>query len=227
MSETGDDKVQEARGGNGAATSEEPAAPTQPEGVAPAGTADGGLQPVEEPASDPLDKLTRECADLRDQLLRRRADFENYKRRVSRDREAAVVEAECELLKALVPSLDNLERALQAGGDESAVREGVALIQREVLSALESRGLQVLDPGSQPFDPEVHQALVHESVPGHEDGMVVEVFGKGYTFKERLLRPALVKVAKGNPAKAAAAGQAASDALSDGTEDENGSEALH
>ena len=72
------------------------------------------------------------------------------------------------------------------------------LIRRDLLALLEAQGVERLDPRGERFDPERHQALAHEEAPGHAEGTVTEVFGKGYTFKDRLLRPALVKVAKGD-----------------------------
>jgi molecular chaperone GrpE len=157
---------------------------------------EGGTSNAAAALAEEVRALKQERDDLKDQLLRRRADFENYKRRVERDRLAASQEATAELLRALVPTLDNLERALAAEADEGSLREGVALIQRELITLLENRGLAVEDPAGRAFDPERHQALSHEVVAGARPGTVVEVFRKGYLFKERLLRPALVKVAK-------------------------------
>ena len=144
-----------------------------------------------------LQALRLERDDLRDQLLRRRADFENFKKRADRDRLQAGFEATAAVFRDLIPALDNLERALGAGGDETALRMGVELIHRELLSLLDSHGVTAHDPTGQPFEPERHQALLHEEAPGFADGTVVETFRKGYYFKDRLLRPALVKVAKG------------------------------
>ncbi len=165
-----------------------------------------GLELAEEPqAPDAQEALRRENADLRDQLLRRRADFENYKKRVERERASAGHDAVAALLKDLVPQLDNLERALQAGGDGAALKDGVLMIQRGLVSALEAHGLRSTDPHGLAFDPESHQALSYDEAPGHEDGTVVQVFAKGYFHRERLLRPALVQVARGAaPADAAA-----------------------
>jgi molecular chaperone GrpE len=101
------------------------------------------------------------------------------------------------MLKALIPTIDNLDRALEAPGGDG-MRQGVELIRRELLSLLEAQGVVRDDPTGERFDPERHQALSHEKAPGHEEGTVVEVFGKGYRYKDRLLRPALVKVAKGD-----------------------------
>jgi molecular chaperone GrpE len=152
--------------------------------------------PLEPLTREQVEEMRKERDDLRDQLLRRRADFENYRKRVERDRQQAGVDAAAALLKALVPTLDNLDRALAAPAGEG-LREGVELIRRDLIALLEGQGLTSEDPRGQPFDPERHQALVHETAPGHQEGTVVDVFGKGYVYKDRLLRPALVKVAKG------------------------------
>lgn len=156
---------------------------------------------IEVPVSEPLDELEalrQERDQLRDQLLRRRADFENYKRRVERDRQQAAQEALAGVFRALVPTLDNLERALGASGDEASVRDGVSLIRRDLLGFLEGQGVVVEDPLGERFDPTRHQALSHEPTAGFEEGAVVEVYQKGYSLRDRLLRPALVKVASAN-----------------------------
>ena len=165
----------------------DPQAPGRPRAAAP---------PAEQDPEQRLRVLEAELAGLKEQLLRKRADFDNFRRRVERDRQSAFAEATAELLQELIPTLDNLERALQASGSEGSLREGVALIQRELLALLEARGVSPEDPTGQPFDPRRHQALSHEVVAGAEPGTVVETFRKGYLFKDRLLRPALVKVAK-------------------------------
>jgi molecular chaperone GrpE len=144
-----------------------------------------------------VEDLRREVADLKDQLLRRRADFENYKKRMERDREGAGHEMAERIFSELIPAIDNLERALAAGGDEGGLRAGVELIYRELLAVFERHGVKAHDPTGQLFDPLAHQALSHEVVPGLEEGTVAEAFRKGYSYRDRLLRPALVKVAKG------------------------------
>jgi molecular chaperone GrpE len=161
-----------------------------------------GLEGVDAPPREPLtreqvEELRRERDELQDQLLRRRAEFENYRKRVERDRHQAGTDSAAAVLKALIPTIDNLDRALDAPSGDG-LREGVELIRRELLALLEAQGVVRQDPKGERFDPERHQALSHEKAPGHEEGTVVEVFGKGYTYKDRLLRPALVKVAKGD-----------------------------
>ncbi len=100
------------------------------------------------------------------------------------------------VLKALVPTIDNLDRVLAATGSEPVLREGVELTRRDLLAFLERQGVKTEDPTGEKFDPERHQALSHEVVAGQPEGTVVEVFRKGYSYRDRLLRPALVKVAK-------------------------------
>jgi molecular chaperone GrpE len=173
-------------------TADEPA-PAE-DAPAPEGSAaEAGL--AESPPADEVEGLRREREELREALLRRRAEFENYRRRVERDRGAAAAEAEAEILRPLLGTVDNLERALAASGAESALREGVQLTLRELLTFLDSLGVVAISPLGQRFDPALHQAIVHEPARGFEAGTVAEVYRKGYTFKERLLRPALVKVA--------------------------------
>jgi molecular chaperone GrpE len=162
----------------------------------PKGLVGVDAEPLPPPSREEIEALRRERDELKDQLLRRRADFDNYRKRVERDRHQAGLDATADLFKALVPTLDNLERALEAEGSASTLRQGVELTLRDLLGLLESRGVVVHDPTGQPFDPNIHQALSHEVVPGTADGTVVETFRKGYFFKDRLLRPALVKVAK-------------------------------
>lgn len=181
---------------------EEPAPPGEKPAGAPPAAADttaaeaSGLEEVP-PTREALEALRNERNELRDQLLRKRADFENFRKRVERDRHQAGLDAVAVLLRELIPTLDNLERALAIAGDEASLRTGVELTLRELAVLLERHGVKAHDPTGQRFDPEAHQALLHESAPGFEGGTIVEVFRKGYSFKERLLRPALVKVAKG------------------------------
>jgi molecular chaperone GrpE len=176
------------------------AAPTEP-GTAREERGLSGVDaaPVQALTREEVEALRRERDELREQLLRKRAEFDNYRKRVERDRQQAWTDAAAAIFKGLVPTIDNLDRALESAPREDPLREGVELTRRELLGFLVSEGVEVHDPVGQPFDPEAHQALSHEPVPGFADGTVVEVFRKGYSYKGRLLRPALVKVAKGSP----------------------------
>jgi molecular chaperone GrpE len=132
-----------------------------------------------------------------DQLTRLRADFENYKKRVDREREATERHAAAGLVSRLLPVLDNFERALSAevpSEDGRAFRDGVALIFRQLLDELRKEGLIAVDSLGQPFDPNLHEAVATDKVAGLPDNTVVEELRRGYLLHERLLRAAQVKV---------------------------------
>lgn len=201
MKKTPEEEVLDAAADDARAR-EEPA----PAGDGPA--EETGVAAVEAPPE--IEALKRERDELKDQLLRRRADFDNYRKRVERDKELATLEARAQILAGLLPTVDNFERALlaPAAGDDASLRTGVELIYRNLMSFLESQGVVIKDPTGEMFDPEVHQALMHEPAPGFADGTIVEVFRKAYFLKDRLLRPALVKVAKGADADESSTGTA-------------------
>ncbi len=167
------------------------------EARAPEDAGEGGLEPVPAGPQDALEALRRERDELKDALLRRRADFDNYKKRVERDQQAAARDLAVDIFKRLVETVDNLERALAATGGQEGLRAGVELTLRDLQATLEAHGVTAVDPRDERFDPQVQQALLHEPVPGVAAGTVAEVFRKGYTYKDRLLRPALVKVSSG------------------------------
>jgi molecular chaperone GrpE len=173
------------------------AMPSQDEPAEERGLAGVDVAPVPALTREETEALRRERDELREQVLRKRAEFENYRKRVERDRQQAGTDAAAAIFKGLVPTLDNLDRALESASKDDPLREGVELSRRELLSFLESQAVEIHDPVGQPFDPERHQALSHEPSAGFADGTIVEVFRKGYSYKGRLLRPALVKVAKG------------------------------
>jgi len=164
----------------------------------PGGAAEeGGLEPVPSSPEQELEALRRERDELKDALLRRRADFENYRKRVEREQQTAARDAAADIFRRLVDTVDNLERALAAKGGEDALRQGVELTLRDLQAVLDAQGVVAVDPLGERFDPLRHQALLHQPVEGFAEGTVAEVFRKGYTFKDRLLRPALVKVSSG------------------------------
>ncbi len=132
-------------------------------------------------------------------MLRKAAEFDNYRRRVERERSEVARAAAADLLEELLPLVDDLERALEAEPETSgasAYREGVVLIHRRLLELLRKRGVRPIEALGQPFDPHYHQAVVHEPSPAHADGEVIAELRRGYLLGDRLLRPAMVKVAK-------------------------------
>jgi molecular chaperone GrpE len=173
------------------------AAGTPPAPVAADTREEAGLAAVPLSADAELAELRQENHALKDQLLRRRAEFENFRRRTERERQTWALDAEATVIGELITAIDHLQHAVKSDAGESALREGVELTLRDLMASLGKLGLDVLDPVGRPFDPLVHQALSHEALPDVEDGTVLETHRAGYVYKGRLLRPALVKVAKG------------------------------
>ena len=152
----------------------------------------------EEPAAPPdrVTALEQDVVSLKDQLLRHRADFANYKRRVEREQGVAGKAEVALLLSDLLPSFDALEKALGAEGTAEEIRAGVEITLKDVFSTLANRGVKMEDPTGEKFDPLRHQALSYEPVPGVQDGTIATCYRKGYIMGDRLIRPALVKVAQ-------------------------------
>jgi molecular chaperone GrpE len=146
----------------------------------------------------PIETLQRERDDLYDRLLRKSAEFENYKKRTERERREFVEWAAADLIGEILAVLDDFERALAADAPAEAApyREGVELAHRQLMEVLKKRGLQPIEALGANFDPAWHQAIAYEEVPGARDGEVVSELRRGYRLGERLLRPALVRVAK-------------------------------
>ena len=146
------------------------------------------------------DELQRQRDDFYDRLLRKTAEFDNYRKRVERDRQSMADAVTTDVVRDLLPLVDDLERALKAdtGADGAeAYRRGVELIHRQLLEILRKRGVIAIEALGTDFDPHVHQAIAYEPAPGKRDGEVIEEFGRGYMLNERMIRPAVVKVAKG------------------------------
>ena len=155
-------------------------------------------QPETDAAESPVEAMRREKDALQDQLLRTAAEFDNYRKRVDRDRRDQAEAATASALTGLLPIIDDLERALKApaGDDIESFRKGIELIHQQMIELLRKRGVQPIDAVGADFDPRYHQAVVHEASPDHREGEVIEEFARGYMLGNRLLRPAMVKVAK-------------------------------
>src|SRR5512133_1057486 len=145
-----------------------------------------------------LEQLRRERDENYDRLLRKTAEFENYRRRLEKERREQAQYAAGDLLEALLPIIDDFERALQADApaDADAYRKGVELIYKQLQDLLARRGVTPIDAVGKDFDPRFHQAITHEESPGRREGEVIDEVRRGYMHGERLLRPAMVKVAK-------------------------------
>jgi molecular chaperone GrpE len=142
--------------------------------------------------------LTRERDDLHDRLLRKTAEFDNYRKRIDRERREQADQAVVDLVQDLLLVVDDFDRALNTNAPDGAesYRKGVELIHGKLHELLKRYGVRPFDSLGADFDPNVHQAVVHESSPGHREGEVIGELRRGYLIGERLLRPAMVKVAK-------------------------------
>jgi molecular chaperone GrpE len=163
-------------------------------------TAAAALDGISETATDArVDQLERERDELKDLLLRKTAEFDNYRKRTERDRQVLSDAITASVLEDLLPLMDDLDRALEveAGGDTEAYRQGVELIQRQLADLLRKRGVEPIESLGADFDPNYHQAVVYEPAEGRREGEIFEEFRRGYMLGDRLLRPSMVKVAKG------------------------------
>jgi molecular chaperone GrpE len=144
----------------------------------------------------------RERDEYLDLAKRTKADFENYRRRMAADVQAAAARGKGELIRDVVPVLDDLERAIQAAGldpegdSEDGLAHGVLLVFRSLRDTMARNGIEAVDPKGEKFDPVVHEALSTVPVEGTESGVVVEVLQKGYRLGEQLVRPARVVVSE-------------------------------
>jgi len=146
------------------------------------------------------ERLERERDEIKDLLLRKTAEFDNYRKRTERDRQALTDAITAGVLEDLLPLVDDLERAIRAeAGAEGAesYRRGVELILKQLEEVLRKRGVTPIEAVGADFDPYYHQAVSHEPAEGRREGEITEEFRRGYLLGDRLLRPSMVKVAKG------------------------------
>ena len=165
----------------------------EPRDGAPATAAEAG-----EERSSEVEELRRERDAAQDRLLRTAAEFDNYRKRMDKERRDLAEFAAAGIVTELLPILDNFERALQApaAGEADALRKGVELIHKQMLDLLLKRGVKPIEALGTDFDPNIHEAVIHEASDQHREGEVMQQLQRGYRLGERLLRPAMVKVAK-------------------------------
>ncbi len=148
-----------------------------------------------------LTALTTERDDFKDRLLRMTAEFDNYRKRVDRERRELSEAASADLIRDLLPIIDDLERAMaatrgDAAAQSSALLRGVELTHRHLLEQLRRRGVEPIEAVGQMFDPQIHESVAAESAAGAPDGQILEEFRRGYLVAGRLLRASMVKVAR-------------------------------
>lgn len=141
--------------------------------------------------------LDAQLEKMREQLLRQQAEFDNFRKRTRREEETRIQQANIKILEALLPILDNFERAIAAPGDSvESLLSGVQMIQKQFIDSLSQFGLTQIEAQGQPFDPNLHEAVAVGAEDDAEDNTVLEVFQPGYLLNDRLVRPAMVKVCK-------------------------------
>jgi molecular chaperone GrpE len=158
---------------------------------------EGGMEAESARAEADVARLATDLEDLRQTLLRRQADFENYKKRIERERSEDSKRATARVVEGLIPVIDGFEHALAAHreAEYENYRRGFELIYKQLLDNVSKLGVERVDPAGKPFDPHLHQAMDRTETIEHEDGTVLQVFQPGYVFHGRVLRPAMVRVA--------------------------------
>lgn len=157
---------------------------------------------TEEQVEEDLDALLSERDEYLELAKRTKADFENFRKRMTSDVQAAGARGKAEVLRDVLPVLDDLERAIEAAGldtegdSEDGLAHGVLLVFRSLREALSRHGIEAVDPTGEKFDPNLHEALSAQPADGVESGVVVETMQKGYRLGEQLIRPARVVVAE-------------------------------
>jgi molecular chaperone GrpE len=148
-------------------------------------------------ANAELAKLAADLDELRQTLLRRQADFDNYRKRIEKERFEDSKRATARVVEGLIPVIDGFEHALAAHreAEYENYRKGFELIYKQLLEHLAKLGVERLDPVGKPFDPHLHQAVDRAETKDHEDGTILQVFQPGYVFHGRVVRPAMVRVA--------------------------------
>jgi molecular chaperone GrpE len=171
----------------------------------PPAASDSRVQSETEPSSsaeqlvstDPLIDLQRERDDYYDRWMRKAAEFDNYRKRIERERREHADESVVGLLQDLLMVVDDFDRALTSeAGEDGAYRKGVELIRAKLQDLLAKRRVRPIEALGADFDPTVHQAVIQEVSPDHREGEIIGELRRGYLMGDRLLRPAMVKVAK-------------------------------
>ncbi|AZN40431.1 nucleotide exchange factor GrpE [Paenibacillus albus] len=142
-------------------------------------------------------ELTKLADENQQRYLRAQADFDNFRRRTMKEKEDLAQYASMKLISQLLPVVDNFGRAVEAaksGGDVESFAKGVDMIFRQFEQVLEAEGLKAMEVVGEPFNPDFHQAIMQVESDEHEEGIVVEEVQKGYVLKDKVLRPAMVKV---------------------------------
>lgn len=177
------------------------AAPENPEAKAASTAAGGQTASTNATQEDDPEDLQADIDRFRDLALRCQADFENYKKRSAREKEEAIKYANSALLEPLISIVDNFDLGLEAArsdGEQSPVFSGMCMVLKQLMDFLTDQGLQPIDATGKKFDPNLHEAIAHESSEKFPEGVVIRQTRRGYRMKDRLLRPSSVVVSSGS-----------------------------
>lgn len=178
---------------------------TETTGVAVEDSSSGSTGSDQAQVADPVDqlaaiaaerdRLAEEKAELQDRILRRQAEFDNFRKRVERERFETLEYASMEAIKSILPIVDDFQRALKTECADKEYVRGMELIEQRFTEAMTKLGLVPMESLDKKFDPNLHHAVSKQPSDNHEEETIIEEYQKGYFFKDRLLRPAMVKVA--------------------------------
>ncbi|HJQ14580.1 MAG TPA: nucleotide exchange factor GrpE [Anaerolineales bacterium] len=143
-----------------------------------------------------LEEAASKTTEYKDSWLRSQAEFQNYRKHIERDNELTYLSLKGDIIKKILPVLDDLERALQNRSGDDAWASGIELVARKFQNILQSEGLKKIEAVGVEFDPNLHEAISHETADGVQSGYVIGVVQNGYMLGERVIRPALVRVAQ-------------------------------
>ena len=174
---------------------------TQAEEAAEATAENPAEEPTEQPAEpeaeqpDETEALKKQLADLNDKLLRTAAEYDNFRRRSQKEKEAIYTDSKAEIIGKLLPVIDNFERASAAEADPENYKKGIEMTVRQLLDALTAMGVEAYGAAGDPFDPNIHNGVMHVDDDSMEENVVADVFIKGYKMGDKVIRHASVKVA--------------------------------
>jgi molecular chaperone GrpE len=160
------------------------------------------IETAEQPSPTPVENAAGELEKYKDAALRARADLDNYRKRVAREKEEAIRYANNSLIEKLLPILDNFELGLDAArnaSDAAGIIQGLEMVRKQLEDFLRENGVEVVNAAGDAFDPNLHEAVAHEPNNEVADGSVIRQIRRGFKLKDRLIRPASVVVSKGPP----------------------------
>jgi len=149
-----------------------------------------------EPVRKELEEARAQVSEFKDNWIRAQAEFQNYRKRVERDNDLMKSQMKGDIIKKILPALDDLERAMQNRPADDAWANGIELIMRKMQGILDGEGVKRIEAKGVEFDPNFHEAISHEPAEGVESGHVIDVVQNGYVIGDRVIRPALVRVAQ-------------------------------